>query len=626
MSSQILSFLGGMIGNTGSQIANPATQSMVYTANALMPVMLPSLPELTTSFAFGDINATGFREFALLNGYQFGSLADIFRYTKYEGDKAGLDREAVETPRSINASVMKSSQYMPSIDETKDLLNKKLITSELALHIIGRQTTFNEALSLAHLNNRYEIPGAADLIRFAVRDAFSDEIVNQFEYAKETPTQLYPWMEKQGFGQDLDFQMPANATDAHDRPIAGTAKWFDLYWWSHWELPSPTQGYEMLHRLYPDSSYGPSPFYTETNGFTERDLALLLKSSDYPSYWRERLTAISYHNLNRSDVIPMYERGLIRHEEVYHALRADGYRDAEALKLLDFADYRRNLYLGADPAKLGVKAICSLFQAGMLTERQVQEKMLVLGFDAQNANNLMTQCQMEQQLKDNKEVFNALKISFYRGLISSQDTRTQLETMYPNVGFVNRTMNRWNLLRGVRYKLASARQNVQAYSKGLITRNEVIFRLQNLQYEPSSISLMLGVADHALNESRLKLLQKQVKQQEMYLKKQQQEGIKQAKLQAKNIKAKESNIEKFNNKRIRKIIKASSDKNILDWYKKEFIELWEVFYRLYYKDYNIADAMKWVKSKLPDLTDEELNRAEIQAAKVYRSEPNPPLM
>ena len=80
------------------------------------------------------------------------------------------------------------------------------------------------------------------------------------------------------------------------------------YWRAHWELPSPTTGFEMLHRLHPDvlevigekyKEMGLNPDDLKTDLDTLKEL---LKISDYPKYWRDRLAAISYSPLTRVDL------------------------------------------------------------------------------------------------------------------------------------------------------------------------------------------------------------------------------------------------------------------------------------------------------------------------------------
>lgn len=625
MANPILAFLGGGAASSASGMFNPATTTVSYTTNALMPIMLPELPELVNSFVVGDISAATFKEFALVHGRQYNNLDGVFNYTINVGGKASLNNMTLDAPRSINAKVLQQASFMPSINEAMVMLNRDLITPELFGHIVGRQTTFNPALVEVYDKLRYEIPGPADLIRFAVRDAYSPEIVQQFQYAKETPDAIKPWMVKQGYGEPIGIQLPPNATNAAGGAIAGEASWFDLYWWSHWDLPSPTQGYQMLHRLYATSDYGPSPFVTPETAFSSNDLSLLLKASDYPDYWRSRLMSISYHNLNRSDVIPMYERGLVDEATVYHALRSDGYRDQEAKVLVRLANFRKNAYLGIEPAKKAKEWVCKAYSEGMIARDNAITRLEEIGITRRFADAFLDSCDLEAQFNLNKERIRTLKRGFISGVVTEDGARNLLNRMNIQSRVIDRYLEVWGHLKFSRYKNASASKNLKAYSNGLINRNEVIARLQNLMYDSTAITTMVTLVDYEIGQRRLRQVTQQIKDQQRIAKQALAEQKKAASEARREEKKRETNIEKFNNKRMRKIIKASSDKNIIEWYKKELIELWEVFYRLYYKDYRMADAMKWVLNKLPDLEPEVYTNAENKAARVYRSEPNPPL-
>lgn len=621
--STILSFLGGA---AGSGAGGPITNTVSYTTNQLMPVVMPDYSELINSFLLGDIPTTTFRELSLNHGRAFATLDSLFTYTREDGGVAGLDNGLVNRARSPNARSLQANRYMPSIDEVKVLLNRKLISEELAEWIINRQTTYNPALTNAHLEMRYEIPGPSDLVRFAVRDCFTPAVVSQFEYAKETPTEIKPWMDKQGYGQEIGLTLPANATAADDTTLAGQATWFDLYWWSHWDLPSPTQGYEMLHRLYPESDYGPSPYITPTNKFESADLELLLKASDYPNYWRERLIAISYHNLNRSDVLPMYDRGLVTESEVYHALRADGYRDEEAKRLLRLANFRKQQYLGVDIQKKSKEWICKTYGEGYITRDSAEHRLEQLGLTHPGIGGFLDQCDLDNAYKINQQVLGSLKTGYVRGILTESNIRDSMNTFLLSSLAIDRKVNTWTILRNVRYKQLSATKNLSAFEKGLINQNELVARLQNLQYEPVAISTMLGISRYNIAQRDLKRLQAQIAMETKAAKEAQRIRKEVEKEERKKLKEKESNIERYNNKRIRKLIVAMNDKNIIAYWKAKTVFLWEIFYRLYYRDFLIIDARKWVKTFIDGVTEKEMLDAETQAQKVYRSEPNPPLM
>jgi hypothetical protein len=625
MSNPILAFMGSTAGAAAATATNPVTSVVSAWSNYAAPVNMPGLPELIASFQREDISAAEFEDFGRFQGFAFTRCERVFTYTKYLGEQVTIDTDEITRMRGINSRLLQAQSYMPSIDEAKVLFNRGLITFSLFNHIIRKQTTGNPALADAIASTRFEIPGPADLVRFAVRDVFSPEIVEQFEYAKETPESIKPWMDKQGYGQSIGLQLPPNATNAAGNPIRGEATWFDLFWQSHWDLPSPTQGYEMLHRLYPESPYGPSPFVTPETGFIASDLEKLLKASDYPDYWRKRLIAISYHNLNRSDVLPMFRFGLLQEREVYHALRADGYRDEEANQLLRLANFQKQRELGVDPAKKAKEWICKSYRKGLISRDNAIARLEEIGITRRFADSFLDTCDLEEQFELNQERIRTLKRGVITGVVTREGAENLLNRMNIQTPVITRYLDVWDHLKFSRYKNVTTRQNLNAFEKGLINRDELVSRLQNLGYTSVAISTMTGLADYNLQQKRLRLLQQQTTQELKLQRTRIKEAVANAKQEAAKIRKRESNIEKFNNKRIRSIVKASSDKNIIEWYKKELIQLWEVYYRLYYKDYSIADAAKWVLNKLPDLDKEEYSNAEVKAQKVYRSEPNPPL-
>jgi hypothetical protein len=138
------------------------------------------------------------------------------------------------------------------------------------------------------------IPPLSDLIRMLVRDAFNDSASQTYGYDEDFPPEINQYFEKQGFNPD----------------------WAKRYWRSHWELPSPTQAYEMLHR----------------GLISQSDLSTLLKISDYPPL-AQKLEQISYHTLTRVDVRRLMQAGLIDRAKALDTYKAMGYtpEDAELL-------------------------------------------------------------------------------------------------------------------------------------------------------------------------------------------------------------------------------------------------------------------------------------------------------
>ncbi|GAI29857.1 unnamed protein product [marine sediment metagenome] len=71
-----------------------------------------------------------------------------------------------------------------------------------------------------------QIPPVADIITMAVREAFTPAIAEKFGQYEDFPEPLKEWAGKKGL----------------------SSEWAERYWAAHWSLPSPLQGFEMLHR------------------------------------------------------------------------------------------------------------------------------------------------------------------------------------------------------------------------------------------------------------------------------------------------------------------------------------------------------------------------------------------
>lgn len=142
------------------------------------------------------------------------------------------------------------------------------------------------------------VPSVSDMVRFATREAY-------------------------GGGSELSgttAELPGSfTTDAQRQGLS--PKDAAHYWASHWHLPSPTQAYVMLHRKL-------------ISGGT---LAELLRVSDYPPFWRDKLEAIAYHVPGRVDLRRMLEHGVIDEARVHKGYLDLGYTEEDAAILTSFA-------------------------------------------------------------------------------------------------------------------------------------------------------------------------------------------------------------------------------------------------------------------------------------------------
>ena len=183
-----------------------------------------------------------------------------------------------------------------SIDLVTYWLRKdpSLSTLEQELKKIGIHPNYTDVYKTL----AYQIPPVADIITMAVREAFTPTIAAKFGQYDDFPPDLETYAGQKGLSKE----------------------WAERYWAAHWALPSPQQGFEMLHRGVIDTT----------------ELDMLLRAQDVMPFWRDRLTAIAYRPLTRVDVRRMYKQGVLTEQEVFESYQDQGYDDKNAERMAEF--------------------------------------------------------------------------------------------------------------------------------------------------------------------------------------------------------------------------------------------------------------------------------------------------
>lgn len=248
------------------------------------------------------------------------------------------------------------------------------------------------------------IPPVPDLIRFAVREAYDDDLadVSNLDEGYDSI--------KSRFEKDLR----QNGLDE---------SYGKLYWRSHWNLPSPTQGYEMLHR----------------GKIEEDELRQLLKISDYAPAWIQNLIDIAYSPYTRVDIRRMHKVGELTDQGVYEAYKDIGYNHERATKLMGFTvklNQESTENLNKD---LTTSQALRAYVNGIITEAEVDGLLQQIGYNPVEAR-ILKELQLlgvsgddrEDVVKDNKRrIVNSVSKAYIEGKLSEQTVRTHLF----NVGY-----------------------------------------------------------------------------------------------------------------------------------------------------------------------------------------------
>jgi len=230
----------------------------------------------------------------------------------------------------------------------------------------------------------YQIPPVADIITMAVREAFTPAIAEKFGQYQDFPADLEKYAGQKG----LD------------------AEWAKRYWASHWALPSPQQGFEMLHR-----------------GVIGRpELDMLLRASDVMPFWRDKLTAIAYRVLTRVDVRRMYKEGVLNEREVFESYQDAGYDDKNAERMAEFT-VKQTL---SSLSKFTSSDIIKAFTNRMIDRSAATSMLRDIGIRAEDTNYIISTAEYKRLWAFTDDQIAGIRNLYKKRIYNEDQTRDRL--------------------------------------------------------------------------------------------------------------------------------------------------------------------------------------------------------
>lgn len=322
-------------------------------------------------------------------------------------------------------------------------------------------------MELAHL-----IPGPSDLVRFALREAWRDDIAAKYGYDEDWVGQFGEWMEKQGYSPD----------------------WAHKYWRAHWLVPSARMGFEMLHRKVIDKG----------------ELDDLLRVADIPRFWRDALLKISYMPYTRVDVRRMHKIGVLGDDDLVTTYEDLGYDHEHALKMAEFT-IRYNIETEMDYTKAEV---LKGYNLGMLSAEDAIALFVELGKSEEYARYLL---ELEDYKRAwalvNEEVKN-IRLLYINMEIDETQTHARLGKLGLAGARVARYLEEWGITRRAKIARPSRAMLEEFYKDGTITEDVAREELRKRRYQARHIDWILTDWNQQMVEDRRKEAERAQKEQE----------------------------------------------------------------------------------------------------------------
>ena len=304
-------------------------------------------------------------------------------------------------------------------------------------------------------------PTVQDLIVMAVREVFTPEIASQYGQFEDFPTEFVTAAKRAGLSEE----------------------WAKNYWAAHWSLPSPTQGYEMLHRGIID----------------ENQLSQLLRSLDIMPYWRDKLMDISYNVPGRIDVRRMYAAGVYDLNQVYDNYLKLGYEPDAALALTEYThNYTMESQTGFKPSD-----VYDAFIKGYIGQSEAKS---ILASLAINNDTIEAGLQRSLMARDTDLITQKIKLeqSYYvKGLHEQPITYGILVKLGLDDAYIKHLMEKWEVQRQAKVignnakpagsKVLTSTEVLAAWNKELLTESDCNSRLVRMGYSTDDADLLVSL-------------------------------------------------------------------------------------------------------------------------------------
>ncbi|MCJ7828990.1 MAG: hypothetical protein MUP81_04540 [Dehalococcoidia bacterium] len=249
-------------------------------------------------------------------------------------------------------------------------------------------------------------PGISDIVRMAVREAYTPEIAEKFGQYQDIPPQFITEAAKVGIPEEIARQ----------------------YWAAHWDLPSPMQGFDMLHR----------------GIITQDELKLLLRALDVMPFWRDKLISLAYTPFTRVDVRRMHKARILTRDQVKQSYKDIGYNDEKAEALTQFT-IALNAGTATDAEKELSKAeILSAYKNRLISEQDATDALGLLGYDDAAILLLIGMSQGSAALATRDLTLSQIQSLYQKGLRSKLECTSWLTAMKYDAGEIEALYSLWD--------------------------------------------------------------------------------------------------------------------------------------------------------------------------------------
>lgn len=173
------------------------------------------------------------------------------------------------------------------------------------------------------------------------------------------------------------------------------------------------------------------------------DVADLLKVLDYPTYWREKLIQLSYNPVTRVDIRRMYQDGMVTIADVEERYKKIGY-DPDDAKLL--ADWTAAEY-GKTEATATAAEVISAYGKGFLQKAEAERMLTSSGWPVEKIAFQLQLADQKRSATATDDIVETLRAAFTAHIYEEAVVRSRLLALDIAGDMVDGLLVVWNMKR-----------------------------------------------------------------------------------------------------------------------------------------------------------------------------------
>ena len=425
--------------------------------------------------------------------------------------------------------VWQSNVVVPTPAEIQHLANRGSISEDARQRMLALQGFTGPTERQWQKDLSEFIPGATDLVRFMVRDSFDPAVIAEGQLDKDFALKFYGPGGKAAPGPAARWAAAQGMDESQ----------FRYYWYAHWEYPSNTQLYEMLHRLRPDrpeviasrvqheqwkllGGRGAEPEIAPV--VTRADVRRVLEINDIAPQWIDPLISISYHPVTRTDAIDAYHAGAFDDGQLHTAMLDNGYSAADADRLVKIQQVKRGRRLSNLGALPSIRAILKDYEHGVIDGMEAQRRLTPLVVDPGQRQMMLAAAEDRVTATTRRAIMTRAKRAYIVGEVDAQHVRDHLLKVGVANGRIADIVAQWTEDKQGRYKEPTAKLIVQWAQIGLILPDDAYNRVFALGYNKIDATRIVYQGIYARNELIQGKIDKRKKEVRQMVKDQKQAG------------------------------------------------------------------------------------------------------